>query len=465
VQTTSAAGALFSVAHDTTLQGSGTIASPLGVAVPLILSGSQPNGVIFAAQNNGDSGDGVVAIAGKGGTGVSASGGSSGTGVRAQGGTSNSGPGGLGVVTFGGDGITFGGPGIFAQGGNGNLLSGAGVIANGGNGRTGVEASGGGNSSGDGGDGVRAEGGLTLAGTGGRGVIALGGGSSNGDGGAAVSATGGSGNGGAGGAAVSATGGGSTSSLAGAGVVATGGTSISGQGGGGVGGFGGSSLSGNGGVGMRAVGGTGTGAGKSGGTGIIAVAGTGADGASNGLAGRFEGDVDVTGNLSKGGGSFKIDHPLDPENKYLYHSFVESPDMKNIYDGVIRLDAYGDAVVALPEWFSALNRDFRYLLTPIGAPMPGLYLAEELQDNHFRVAGGQPGLKVSWQVTGIRQDAYANKNRIPVEQDKAEQERGFFLHPDAFGQPEEKNILVVQHPEMVRQMKEASEQPQKGKPR
>ena len=463
VQTTSAAGALFSVTHDFTLQGNGTIASPLGVAIPLILSGAQPNGVVFAAQNTGDGGDGLLGIAGKGGTGVSGTGGSSGTGVRAQGGTSTSGPGGIGVLTFGGDGVTFGAPGMFAQGGNGNLLSGTGVIATGGNGSTGVDAKGGGTSSGAGGDGVRAEGGLTLSGTGGKGVIALGGGSGNGDGGAAVSATGGSGNGGSGGAAVSATGGGSNSALAGAGVVATGGNSVSGQGGGGVGGFGGNSLSGNGGVGMRAVGGTGTGAGKSGGTGITAVAGSGADGAANGLAGRFEGDVEVTGNLSKGGGSFKIDHPLDPENKYLYHSFVESPDMKNIYDGLIRLDANGEAVVAMPEWFSSLNRDFRYLLTAIGAPMPGLYIAEEILDNRFRIAGGQPGMKVSWQVTGIRQDAYANKNRIKVEEEKTERDRGSYLHPEAFNQPEERGVEWLHNPELIRRIKQEREKALKAK--
>ncbi len=53
----------------------------------------------------------------------------------------------------------------------------------------------------------------------------------------------------------------------------------------------------------------------------------------NGFAGYFQGRVHTTGNLSiagnlsKRGGAFKIDHPLDPENKYLSHSFVESPDM------------------------------------------------------------------------------------------------------------------------------------------
>ena len=84
-------------------------------------------------------------------------------------------------------------------------------------------------------------------------------------------------------------------------------------------------------------------------------------------AGLFDGDVNVTGTLSKGAGAFRIDHPLDPENKYLSHSFVESPDMKNIYDGVAIFDGAGEAIVTLPDWFEALNEDFRYQLTPMGA--------------------------------------------------------------------------------------------------
>lgn len=176
------------------------------------------------------------------------------------------------------------------------------------------------------------------------------------------------------------------------------------------------------------------------------------------LAGRFFGDVNVTGMFSKAGGSFKIDHPLDPENRYLYHSFVESPDMKNIYDGVVVLDANGDATVELQEWFQALNRDFRYLLTPIGAPGPGLYIAEEISNNRFRVAGGTAGMKVSWQVTGIRQDAWARKNRIPVEEKKSEIERGYYLHPEAFDQPEERGVGWAHDSATMRQSKEAREQ-------
>jgi hypothetical protein len=141
------------------------------------------------------------------------------------------------------------------------------------------------------------------------------------------------------------------------------------------------------------------------------------------------GAVNVVGTLTKGGGSFKIDHPLDPENKYLSHSFVESPDMKDIYDGVARLDASGEATIALPEWFEALNQDFRYQLTSIGKPSPGIYVAEEVHNHRFKVSGGAPGAKVSWQVTGIRHDAFASAHRIVVEENKPLAERGTLLYP------------------------------------
>lgn len=154
---------------------------------------------------------------------------------------------------------------------------------------------------------------------------------------------------------------------------------------------------------------------------------------TSGYAGVFSGKVTVTGTLSKGGGSFKIDHPLDPANKYLYHSFVESPDMMNIYNGNVNLDAHGEAIVQLPAWFTALNRDYRYQLTPIGAPGPNLFIASEVKSNEFKIAGGTANGRVSWQVTGIRQDAFANTNRIPVEEEKPADERGTYLHAEAFG--------------------------------
>jgi hypothetical protein len=156
-----------------------------------------------------------------------------------------------------------------------------------------------------------------------------------------------------------------------------------------------------------------------------------------GYAGFFIGPVHVNGTLSKTAGSFKIDHPLDPENKYLYHSFVESPDMMNVYNGNVTLDEQGEAEVALPEWFEALNRDFRYQLTPIGGPGPSLHVAAKVEGNRFRIAGGTGGLEVSWQVTGIRKDAFAQAHRIQVEEDKPAEERGTYLHPVEHGAPME----------------------------
>jgi hypothetical protein len=150
--------------------------------------------------------------------------------------------------------------------------------------------------------------------------------------------------------------------------------------------------------------------------------------------GFFAGNVNITGNVSKGSGSFKIDHPLDPANKYLSHSFVESPDMMNVYNGIVVLDARGSAWVELPDYFQDLNRDYRYQLTSIGASGPGLYIANEVSANRFRISGGKPHARVSWQVTGIRHDAYANANRIQVEEEKPTNQRGTYLHPELFGE-------------------------------
>jgi len=157
------------------------------------------------------------------------------------------------------------------------------------------------------------------------------------------------------------------------------------------------------------------------------------------LAARFKGGVQVTGTLTKGGGSFKIDHPLDPQNRYLYHSFVESPDMMNVYNGNVVTDERGFATVALPDWFEALNRDFRYQLTVLGDgdTWAQARVFRKIESNAFVIQTSAPETEVSWQVTGIRHDAFANANRIPVEEDKPEAERGHYLHAQAFGQPAE----------------------------
>jgi hypothetical protein len=179
--------------------------------------------------------------------------------------------------------------------------------------------------------------------------------------------------------------------------------------------------------------------GKKGGRGIVAIPGGGAGGATAGLAGQFIGNVDVSGTLSKGGGSFKIDHPLDPENRTLQHSFVESPDMMNVYNGNVRTDGEGRARVRLPAWFEALNRDYRYQLTVIGSFAQAM-VAEKVAGNAFTIRTSRPHVEVSWQVTGIRRDPWAEANRIVVEAPKPEEERGFYLHPEAYGQPPERGV-------------------------
>ena len=154
-------------------------------------------------------------------------------------------------------------------------------------------------------------------------------------------------------------------------------------------------------------------------------------GGGSSYAGYFVGNVHVTGVLSKSSGSFKIDHPLDPKNKYLSHSFVESPDMMNIYNGNITTDSQGNAIVEMPSYFEALNIDFRYQLTVIGQFAQAI-VSKKIKDNHFEIKTDKPNVEVSWQVTGIRNDAFAKENRIRVEEEKESENMGKYLNPEVF---------------------------------
>ncbi len=162
-------------------------------------------------------------------------------------------------------------------------------------------------------------------------------------------------------------------------------------------------------------------------------------GSATGYAGLFNGNTWVAGTFYKNAGAFRIDHPLDPANKYLNHSFVESPDMKNIYDGVVTTDAAGNAIVELPAWFEALNKDFRYQLTVIGQFAQAI-VSEKIKDNRFSIKTDKPNVEVSWQVTGIRHDPYAEQNRIPVEEMKSADMRGSYVYPEGFDQPHTTSI-------------------------
>jgi hypothetical protein len=183
------------------------------------------------------------------------------------------------------------------------------------------------------------------------------------------------------------------------------------------------------------------------------------------------GNVSITGTLNATGTkNFRIDHPLDPANKYLVHAAIESSEVLNLYSGNVVLDGSGEAVVQLPEWFEVINKDFRYQLTPIAAPGRDLYIAEEVSGGHFTIAGGRPGGKVSWQVSGVRNDAWEKAHPLEVEVDKGA-DRGHYLTPELVGAPESERIgymapapgseLVVHHPEARLKRGNASPPPRK----
>ncbi|HJT01178.1 MAG TPA: hypothetical protein VJ756_18945 [Terriglobales bacterium] len=178
------------------------------------------------------------------------------------------------------------------------------------------------------------------------------------------------------------------------------------------------------------------------------------DGSTSGFAGNFNGDLNVSGTIFAGTKDFRIDHPLDPANKYLLHASVESSEMMDVYSGNAILDRGGQATVQLPPWFEVVNTDFRYQLTSVGVPSPGLYVAKEIANHQFTIAGGTPGGKVSWQISAVRNDPYAKANPLVVEQAKRPRERGYYIHPKLYGASEEKSIEWARHPYAMRKMKE-----------
>jgi hypothetical protein len=150
--------------------------------------------------------------------------------------------------------------------------------------------------------------------------------------------------------------------------------------------------------------------------------------------------------------SFRIDHPLDPANKYLFHYCAESDSPTNFYSGKVTLDDRGEATVTLPPYFAAINKDPRYTLTAIGAPMPLLHIAQEIDEDQltaantsepgdaltisaFRIAGGIPNARVSWRVEATRNDRWVQTHGAPVEQDKLSSEKGTYQHPDLYNAP------------------------------
>jgi len=115
--------------------------------------------------------------------------------------------------------------------------------------------------------------------------------------------------------------------------------------------------------------------------------------------------------------NFTIDHPLDPSGRILNHYCIESPEVVNLYRGVVVLGADGRAVVQLPDYFSAVNVNPMIQVSAVGTN--DVFIAREVAENTF-VIGGKPGIKVFWTVTADRNDQSARIGQLltPVEQPK-----------------------------------------------
>ncbi|MCS6904210.1 MAG: hypothetical protein RML72_11540 [Bacteroidia bacterium] len=177
---------------------------------------------------------------------------------------------------------------------------------------------------------------------------------------------------------------------------------------------------------------------------LIGVYGQAQASGSN-AAGLFNGNVFIANDLAVSGvKQFKIDHPLDPANKYLTHICPESPEPLNIYSGNITTDANGLATVTLPAYFEKINKDFRYTLTCIGQQAHA-FVVQEIQNNQFVIKTDKPNVKVSWMITAIRNDLYLQQNPIMAETEKEQHNKGKYLHPELYGKTNTAAIYPIQN--------------------
>jgi hypothetical protein len=165
----------------------------------------------------------------------------------------------------------------------------------------------------------------------------------------------------------------------------------------------------------------------------------------------INGNLHVTGTISGGNKQFRIDHPLDPKNQMLNHAAVESHEMMTTYSGNVITDERGIAWVVLPDWFEALNEDFRYQLTVISQFAQAI-IGDEIAGNRFSILTNKPNVKVSWQVNAVRRDPWAVANPMQVEQPKSDSEKGLYLAPEAYGLGPEYSIHAQRQSERVKTM-------------
>jgi hypothetical protein len=160
-------------------------------------------------------------------------------------------------------------------------------------------------------------------------------------------------------------------------------------------------------------------------------------------AGNYYGVFSQGNTAATGTKTFIIDHPKDPAHKMLKHFSIESNEVLNMYRGIDVFDTNGKATISLPDYYDSINMNPSYQLTPIGAAMPNLYIAREISNGKFVVAGGEPNKKVSWQITAERNDPYMQQNpeQREVVVTKKGERKGKYLNPELHGQSKEKGMF------------------------
>jgi hypothetical protein len=172
------------------------------------------------------------------------------------------------------------------------------------------------------------------------------------------------------------------------------------------------------------------------------IHGTETSGDPAALAGLFDGNVRINGNLTVTGtkSGFRIDDPRDPAHRTLSHTPVETDALTVVYTGNVRTGRDGRASVRLPAYAETLAGDWRYQLTPIGR-FGQVIVEREVRHGKFVIRSEHGGTKVSWSVTGLRRDRFAHKHPFRAVDAKAGTERGRYLHPDLYGRPRSASVV------------------------
>lgn len=159
-------------------------------------------------------------------------------------------------------------------------------------------------------------------------------------------------------------------------------------------------------------------------------------GGSDNYAGYFNGLL-YADSATSGVKAFMIDHPLDPENKVLTHSSVESDHRMNLYRGEVKTDNSGYATVTVPTWFEALNEDIQYQVTVIDDQDSNDFIlvkvVKRLTNGKFKIRTSAPNMTVNWMLTGNRNDPTSRHFPLEVEREKTRGERGKYYVPEAYG--------------------------------